>query len=205
MIDISHPFLQASLVAAGAYALGSIPFGLLVARVMGLGDLRRLGSGNIGATNVLRTGSKTAALATVLLDGGKGVAAVLAAAGLTGAPVCIAIAAVMSVLGHCFPAWLRFRGGKGVATGIGVVLAMQPLAGIAMGLAWLVAAGVARISSLASLVAYGCCPIALYLLSEAEAKGAFALAGLAIAAVSWWRHRGNIARILEGNEPRIGS
>ena len=199
------PFVEASLVVLGAYGLGSIPFGLVVAKLFGLGDLRRIGSGNIGATNVLRTGSKAAALATLLLDGGKGVVAVLAATGLAGSPGDTAVAAVAVVLGHCFPVWLGFRGGKGVATGIGAVFAMQPLAGLAMGAAWLATAALGRISSLAALVSYGCCPVALYLLSDAESGAVFAAAGLAVAAVSWWRHRDNIARILGGTEPRIGA
>ena len=197
--------LHALIIALASYALGSIPFGLVITRLFGLGDLRGIGSGNIGATNVLRTGSKLAALATVLLDGGKGAVAVLAAPVLTDSPNGVAIAAVAGVLGHCFPVWLGFRGGKGVATGMGVVVAMQPLAGLAMGLAWLATAALGRMSSLASLVAYGCCPVALHLLSRPGDGGAYALAGLAVAALSWWRHRGNIARILDGSEPRIGA
>ena len=109
------------------------------------------------------------------------------------------------MLGHCFPIWLGFRGGKGVATGIGAVFAIQPLAGLAMGAAWLATAAVGRISSLAALVAYGCCPVALYLLSDAGSGTVFAAAGLVVAAISWWRHRGNIARIIDGTEPRIGT
>lgn len=205
MIDGGLPFPHALALALGAYGLGSVPFGLLIARLMRLGDLRKIGSGNIGATNVLRTGNRPAALATLVLDGGKGAAAVYIAAMLTGSDRAAAIAAVASVLGHCFPVWLGFKGGKGVATGMGAVAAMQPLAGLAMALVWLTVAALRRISSLAALLAYGCCPVALYLLAEPGSKGLYTFAGAVIAAVSWWRHRNNIVRILDGSEPRIGS
>jgi len=110
----------------GAYGLASIPFGLVIARVMGLGDLRQIGSGNIGATNVLRTGNKFAAFLTLILDIGKGAVAVLIVAHLTDDPMLTSVAAVASVIGHCFPVWLGFKGGKGVATGIGVIIALHP-------------------------------------------------------------------------------
>lgn len=199
------PVMAMLLAALGGYLLASIPFGLVITRVMGLGDLRQIGSGNIGATNVLRTGSKPAAAATLILDSGKGAIAVLASASLIGTPEAIAAAAVMSVIGHCFPIWLGFRGGKGVATGIGVVLAMNPVAGAVMCATWLVMAAIGRISSLAALVSYGAAPVALVLLSSADDQLAFGLAGGVIAAVSFWRHRANIARLIAGSEPKIGA
>ncbi len=192
------------LAGLGAYLIASIPFGLVITRLMGLGDLRQIGSGNIGATNVLRTGNKLAAFLTLVMDSGKGAMAVLVAASLTQMPLAIAAAAVMSVVGHCFSVWLGFRGGKGVATGIGVVLAMAPLAGLTMILTWLVVAGITRISSLSALIAYAVCPVALMLLATADAGNAFGAAGVVIALVSWWQHRSNIGRILAGREPKIG-
>ena len=192
--------LSVSLIAAAAgYLLGSIPFGLLLTRLAGLGDIRSIGSGNIGATNVLRTGNKKLAAATLLLDGGKGAAAVLLAGAFAGEAAALA-AAGGAMLGHSFPVWLGFKGGKGVATALGILLAAAWPVGVATALVWLVAAYVFRISSLAALVAAGLSP----LIAWALAGGALALAALFIAALIFWRHSANIRRLLKGEEPRIG-
>ena len=192
------------LTGAFAYLLASIPFGLVVARLFGLGDLRQIGSGNIGATNVLRTGNKPAAALTLILDSGKGAAAVIITSMMLPAPEVVAIAAVMSVVGHCFPVWLGFKGGKGVATGIGVVLAMHPLSGVVMCAVWLATAGVGRISSLAAIVAYISAPVSLYLMVVPPAQIPLTTAGTMIALLSIYRHKANIRRLLAGEEPRIG-
>jgi acyl phosphate:glycerol-3-phosphate acyltransferase len=181
------------------YALGSIPFGLLLTRAAGLGDIRGIGSGNIGATNVLRTGRKGLAGATLLLDGAKGVAAVLLAAWL-GGPQAGLWAGGGAVLGHLFPVWLGFRGGKGVATGLGVLLASAWPVGILCCAAWLATAKLARISSLAALVAFALAP----LFAWALASGGLVKLSLAITVLVFGRHHANIRRLLAGQEPRIG-
>jgi glycerol-3-phosphate acyltransferase PlsY len=180
------------------YLLGSIPFGLVLTKAAGLGDIRSIGSGNIGATNVLRTGNKALALATLLLDGGKGAAAVLIAGQV--APVLGVIAGSAALLGHLFPVWLRFKGGKGVATTLGTLIAINWTVGIAACLTWLVVAFVLRVSSLSALVAVALAPIYAYVLGTG-AQVAFAVFA---AALVWIRHRENIARLLKGTEPRIG-
>ena len=187
------------LAAAAGYLLGSIPFGLVLTRAAGLGDIRRLGSGNIGATNVLRTGSKALAAATVLLDGGKGAVAALALApwdaglGL--------VAGFAAVIGHNFPVWLRFRGGKGVATTLGVLLAVAWPVGLLACLTWLVVAAVFRYSSLAALVAIMATPFTMQWLADGPRIGlAAALTVLAIV-----RHQANIRRLLKGEESKIGA
>lgn len=187
------------LVAVAAYLIGSIPFGVLVTRALGLGDVRSIGSGNIGATNVLRTGNKGAALATLLLDGGKGAVAVLLARALAGEGAAM-VAGLASFLGHLFPVWLGFRGGKGVATFLGVTLALAWPAGIAACLTWLATAVAFRFSSLAALVAAATGPVWLWLWGP---PGAVWL-GLALAVLVFVRHRANIARLMAGTEPRIG-
>jgi glycerol-3-phosphate acyltransferase PlsY len=178
------------------YLLGSIPFGLVVTRAAGLGDIRNLGSGNIGATNVLRTGRKDLALATLLLDGGKGAAAVLIAYALDWRPEAAGAAAI---LGHCFPVWLRFEGGKGVATFLGTLIALWPPAGLFACATWLIVAIAFGYSSLAALAAAAASPLVLF----AMGKPAFALAAGAIALVVFARHRANIARLVAGKEPKI--
>jgi acyl phosphate:glycerol-3-phosphate acyltransferase len=183
------------------YLLGSIPFGLVITRLLGLGDIRGMGSGNIGATNVLRTGSKGAAAATLLLDAVKGAVPVLLAAVLVGHPVPAAVAGLGAFLGHVFPVWLRFNGGKGVATFLGVMLALAPPIGLIACATWLVVALLARISSLAALVAAALTPVWLLLLGPREA----AWLGLALAALVFLRHRDNIRRLAAGTEPRIGA
>lgn len=193
--------MMASLIfwAVAGYLLGAIPFGLVISRAMGLGDLRKIGSGNIGATNVLRTGNRGAALATLILDSGKGAAAVLIARAVAG-PDAGMIAGVAAFLGHLYPVWLGFRGGKGVATFLGTLLALYwPLGMFACG-AWLVVAGVSRISSLSALVAAASAPP----LALVVDRWPLALACALMAALIFWRHRENIARIRRGTEPRIG-
>ena len=187
------------LAALGGYLLGSVPFGLVITRALGLGDLRQIGSGNIGATNVLRTGNKGAALATLLLDSGKGAIAVLLARWLGGESAAL-VAGAAAFLGHLFPVWLGFRGGKGVATFIGTALALfWPVGLIACGL-WLASAALTRISSLSALVAATGAPVMALV---------FGLRGLALAlgfmaVLIFVRHRANIQRLLAGTEPRIG-
>ncbi len=178
-----------------AYVLGSIPFGVLLARMAGLGDLRKIGSGNIGATNVLRTGRKGIAVLTLLLDAGKGIAAVLLARYIYD-DYSAAMAGFIAVLGHVFPVWLRFRGGKGVATALGVIIALSPLLGLIVCGIWLAAFFFMRISSLASLISIGYSGIAAHLLEIEKA----AIVCLMLAVLVIYTHRGNIKRLLEGTE-----
>jgi glycerol-3-phosphate acyltransferase PlsY len=195
----AHPSLLLLHAAAVAgYLLGSIPFGLLLTRAAGLGDIRRVGSGNIGATNVLRTGNKLLALATLLLDGGKGAVAVLAFAAW-GEPAGL-VAGLAAVVGHNFPVWLRFRGGKGVATTLGVLLALSWPVGLFSCGVWLVTAALFRYSSLAALTALTAAP--LLMVWRADTAGAIAAALLAV--LAFVRHRDNIRRLLTGQEPKIG-
>ena len=185
------------LAAAGGYLLGSIPFGLILGKLAGYGDIRRVGSGNIGATNVLRTGNEALALATLLLDGGKGAVAVLAAARWgEGATL---MAAVAAVLGHAFPVWLGFRGGKGMATTLGVLLALAWPAGLLTCAVWLAAAAAFRFSSLAALAALASAPLLMLWLADAPR----ALVAALLALLGFARHHANIARLLRGQEPRI--
>ncbi|MDO5529525.1 MAG: glycerol-3-phosphate 1-O-acyltransferase PlsY [Paracoccus sp. (in: a-proteobacteria)] len=181
------------------YLLGSVPFGLVIARALGLGDLRKIGSGNIGATNVLRTGNKGAALATLLLDSGKGAIAVLIARHFGGETAAM-LAGAAAFLGHCFPIWLGFKGGKGVATFLGTLIALYwPLGLIACAI-WAAVAAISRISSLSALAA-----AALSVpLSWSLSRGDLAPALLFMAALIFLRHRENIARLLAGTEPKIG-
>jgi glycerol-3-phosphate acyltransferase PlsY len=185
--------------ALAAYLLGSIPFGLILTRLAGLGDIRQVGSGNIGATNVLRTGRRGLAAGTLLLDGAKGAVAVQVVGLLVGAQW-EPLAAMAAVVGHCFPVWLGFRGGKGVATGLGVLLALDWRVGGGACLVWLGVALVSRLSSAAALSAFAAAPVLAAALSPAY----WWVAPLCVAALVWWRHRANIARIMAGTEPRIG-
>jgi len=189
-----------ALTALLAYLVGSIPFGVLITRAFGLGDLRAIGSGNIGATNVLRTGNKGAAAATLLLDAGKGAVAVLLARHFAGETASM-VAGLAAFLGHLFPIWLKFQGGKGVATFLGVTLALAWPAGLAACATWLVVAFAFRFSSLAALVAAASTPVWLALFGRSDAVWL----GLALAALVFVRHQANIRRLLEGTEPRIGS
>lgn len=194
----STPALLALWAVIG-YGLGSIPFGMVLAKVMGLGNLRDIGSGNIGATNVLRTGNKLAAALTLLLDGGKGVVAVLLARAAAGEDAA-QIAGLFAMLGHCYPVWLKFAGGKGVATFLGIVLALNFWVGLACCGAWLVGALASRISSMGALVSSAASIPLMVLLGYPSGMVFAAL----LAALIWWRHRGNIARIRAGTEPKIG-
>ncbi|AXI45294.1 acyl-phosphate glycerol 3-phosphate acyltransferase [Sulfitobacter sp. SK012] len=187
------------LWAVIGYLLGSIPFGMVLARVMGLGNLRDIGSGNIGATNVLRTGSKPAAALTLLLDGGKGAVAVLLARAFAGEDAA-QLAALTAMLGHCYPVWLGFKGGKGVATFLGILLALAWPAGIGACLAWLIGAAVTRISSMAALVAAAASTFLLVFLGYGSAL----FLGILLTLLIFWRHRANIRRIKAGTEPKIG-
>jgi glycerol-3-phosphate acyltransferase PlsY len=185
---------------AGGYLLGSIPFGLLLTRLGGTADIRQIGSGSIGATNVLRTGRKGLAAATLLLDAAKGAAAVALGWYLAG-PTAGYAAGVLAVAGHMFPVWLGFRGGKGVATGAGVLIAVDPLLALACAAVWLAVVVVVRISSAGSLAASGLAPAIAALLGAPTALlGCTAVVGVLI----WVRHKDNIARLLAGTEPRIG-
>jgi glycerol-3-phosphate acyltransferase PlsY len=191
--------LTSLAVALIAFALGSIPFGLLITRAAGLGDIRAIGSGNIGATNVLRTGKRGLAAATLLLDAGKGAAAVQLAAILFGA-IWMPLAAICAVVGHCFTPWLGFKGGKGVATGLGALLALDWRIGAAACATWLLVALTTRISSAGALAAFAISPILAALLLPAF----WWVAPAAIAALVFWRHAANIRRLLAGTEPKIG-
>ncbi len=181
------------------YLFGSIPFGLILTRSAGLGDIRSTGSGSIGATNVLRTGRKGLAAATLLLDAAKGAAAVFVAFAWAG-PDAALWAGAGAVLGHCFPVWLGFRGGKGVATGLGVLLAADWRVAVIGCVVWLLMAAVFRRSSLASLTAMAAAPIAAWGLGD----WGVAWMSLGAGAVICFRHEGNIRRLLAGTEPRIG-
>ena len=181
------------------YLLGSIPFGMILARVMGLGNLREIGSGNIGATNVLRTGSKKAAALTLLLDGAKGAVAVLLARATAGEDAA-QIAGLAAMIGHCFPVWLQFKGGKGVATFLGILIALAWPVGIGACLAWLAGALLSRISSMGALVAAA----ASTFLIMFTGNGTMLVLGALLTLLVFWRHRANIARIKAGTEPKIG-
>ncbi len=192
--------LTTGLAAASiGYLLGSIPFGILLAHVLGLGDLRKIGSGNIGATNVLRTGNKGAAALTLLFDGGKGAVAVLAVAALLGKEAA-QIAALFAMIGHCFPVWLKFKGGKGVATFLGVLLALYWPLGLIACATWLAAAVLFRISSLSALLAAGLS----WLWAIALGQSQLVWLCLALTVLVFWRHRENISRLIAGTEPKIG-
>ena len=196
-ITTSLPLL--ALTALAGYLLGSLPFGLIWARVFGLGDIRAIGSGNIGATNVLRTGNKLAAFLTLVCDAGKGAAAVLAARTTLG-PDAAQVAGFAAFLGHCFPVYLRFKGGKGVATFLGTLAVLAWPVGLAACALWVVTAALTRISSLSALVAAGLSPVAAMLLGRSDVAAlAFALAVLVFD-----RHGENIRRMRAGTEPRIG-
>ncbi len=191
---------QAALAALfGGVLLGSIPFGLLLTRAAGLGDIRQVGSGNIGATNVLRTGNKGLAAAVLVLDAAKGAAAVLLAARLLAWPFA-PLAGLGAVAGHCFTPWLGFRGGKGVATGLGMVLAIAWPAGLGAAAVWLLGALATRISSAAALLACAAAPLLVW----ATAGASPARATLAAVIIIVFRHEANIFRLLKGTEPRIG-
>ena len=196
---IEHSFGILALWSVIGYLLGSIPSGVIIARLMGLGNLRDIGSGNIGATNVLRTGNKAAALLTLLFDAGKGVVAVLLGRILVGEDAA-QLAGLFAMIGHCYPVWLRFKGGKGVATFLGIFLTLSFPVGLACCAAWLVTAAVFRYSSLAALVAVGMSPVWMLLLGAPS----MLLLGLAFTILIYARHWGNITRLRMGAETKIG-
>src|SRR6056297_1572556 len=187
------------LWAVIGYGLGSVPFGMVLAKLMNLGNLREIGSGNIGATNVLRTGNKAAALGTLILDGGKGAVAVLLARLLAGEDAA-QLAGLMAFIGHCYPVWLGFKGGKGVATFLGLMLALAWPVGALCCLAWLATAGMSRISSLSAIVAAASSTFWVVFFGPGEI---FLLSAL-LTLLVFWRHRENIARLKAGTEPKIG-
>lgn len=189
----------AILFAIIGYVVGSIPFGLVISRRLNLGDLRKIGSGNIGATNVLRTGNKGAAAATLLLDAGKGAFAVLLARMMTGEDAA-QLAGLMAFIGHCYPAWLGFKGGKGVATFIGVILALAWPVGVACCLTWLVGALASRMSSFAAILSAAFSTIWMVFLGHSE----MLFLGMILTVLVFWRHRANIQRLRAGTEPKIG-
>lgn len=188
------------IVLVFGYLLGSVPFGLVITRAAGLGDVRSIGSGNIGATNVLRTGRKDLAAATLLLDSGKGAIAVGIAWFIARDQMGMALAGAAAFLGHCFPVYLRFKGGKGVATFLGTILALNWQVGAVACIVWLIMAFALRYSSLAALVAAALTPFLFLVFGQF----AFFAAALFMSALIFLRHRANILRLLEGTEPKIG-
>jgi len=207
--DLVAPALGTlALVAVGGYLLGSIPFGVLLTRAAGAGDVRSIGSGNIGATNVLRTGRKDLALATLVLDAGKGAVALLLARWMIGGDLAPAIAGGAAFLGHLFPVWLGFKGGKGVATFFGLLLAAHWPLGLMAAAVWLIVAFALKYSSLAALIAATAAPgLALLPLSALglPVGGPIVLLTLFTGVLIWVRHHENVARLLKGAEPRIGA
>lgn len=189
------PYFAAGFLLA--YLLGSIPFGLLLTKFSGAGDIRKIGSGNIGATNVLRTGRKNLAIATLLLDAAKGCVAVLI--GQSFGPDLAIIAAWGAVLGHLFPVWLKFKGGKGGATALGIGIGLVPILALYAGLTWLAVAVLLRYSSLATLLAIAAAPIYAWLLGYHQIAEAF----VPIALLIWLKHHANIRRLLAGEESKI--
>jgi len=201
MFESVNPWIAYAVAALVGYGLGSIPFGLLLTRAAGLGDVRSIGSGNIGATNVLRTGNKKLAAATLLLDLLKGTAAVLVIRALMPTVVnADAAAGLAAFLGHLFPIWLGFKGGKGVATYIGVLLGLFWPAVLIFAGVWIAVAYFSRYSSAAALTATVVVPASLWALGQGTLAGVFAL----LTVITWWKHSGNIRRLLSGTEGKIG-
>lgn len=198
MPDIVNTLPMFAIWAVIAYLIGSIPSGVIIARVMGLGNLRDIGSGNIGATNVLRTGSKKAAALTLLFDAGKGLVAVVLARALAG-PDVAQLAGFAAMIGHCFPVWLKFNGGKGVATFYGVLFGVIWPVGVVAAVAWLATAALLRYSSLAALIAALSAPVAAFF----GWPDVFVLT-TALCALIFARHRANIHRLVAGEESKIG-
>lgn len=219
-IDISCPVTsfppvdKYAVLVLCCYLIGSIPFGLILARVFGYGDIRKIGSGNIGTTNVLRTGNKGLAASTLLLDALKGTSIILLFLYLYPTLACpskklvysnfqtviLLYMGLFATLGHCFPIWLKFKGGKGVATGLGVLLAAVPYAGLASCLAWIATAKITKYSSLSALIAFLIAPIVTLFIYGFAPAVICALITLLI----WVRHKDNIKRLLKGEEPKIG-
>ena len=203
-MDTSHlpPMALLGLVALGGYLLGSIPFGVIATRLGGAGDIRAVGSGNIGATNVLRTGRRDLAAITLIGDGAKGALAALLVRFLLHDEVLVTVAAGAAFIGHLFPVWLGFRGGKGVATFFGTLLAVAWPVGLAAGATWLLIAGITRYSSLAALTAVVLAPILMFVLDQEPIARVYL--ALFMAVLIFVRHHENIGRLLKGQEPRIG-
>ncbi|WP_368186241.1 glycerol-3-phosphate 1-O-acyltransferase PlsY [Aestuariibius sp. HNIBRBA575] len=199
MPEISSAMQILVFWAAFGYLLGSVPFGVLLARVFGLGNLRDIGSGNIGATNVLRTGNKKAAFLTLLFDGGKGAVAVLLARHFAGEDA-VQLAGLMAFIGHCFPIWLRFKGGKGVATFFGILLAWAWPIGLIAGATWLLVAAITRYSSMSALLAAGFTPVYMFVLGFHYGF----VFGIVLALLIYARHWANIQRLRAGTETKIG-
>lgn len=203
-----HTLVIASICCLSAYLVGSIPFGLLLGKIAGVGDIRNIGSGNIGATNMLRTGRKGLALTTLMLDFAKGIVGVAAAQGLFNylysfqvgefitPPSIICVAGIAAVLGHVFPVWLRFKGGKGVATTLGVFFAVQPPMGFITAIGWVVIFYLTRVSSLAAIGSIFCAPILGYLYFDRN----FTLMALVLAVLVIAKHKDNIIRLRQGTE-----
>ena len=200
-MDATLPAWIYAAALAGGYIAGSIPFGLVLTRMAGLGDIRGIGSGNIGATNVLRTGRKGLAAATLLLDGGKGAIVVVALMLLTADPLLPLIGGLGAIIGHNFPVWLKFKGGKGVATTFGVMIAAAPLIGVLACVTWMAVADLFRISSLSALVALALAPVYAFFMGLPMEAAVFAALGV----LGWIRHAANVRRLLRGEEPRIGA
>ena len=206
--DLNYYWILISLFLFG-YFIGSIPFGLILTKLSGLGDIRNIGSGNIGATNVLRTGNKKIALLTLILDGGKGALAIfitslffkfLLIRNFIDLEALQSLVAVGAVTGHCFPVWLRFRGGKGVATGFGLIITLNIFVGLAALLIWIITTKIFKISSMSALLAYLLIPILMFFNST---ENYFLIASLMISSICWFQHRENIRRLINGSEPKI--
>ncbi len=196
------PLTLILLYLAIGYISGSIPFGLIIGKLAGLGDIRKTGSGNIGATNMLRAGGKKLALLTLVCDGLKGAVPVM-----IGMAACVSFGAwayLGAILGHMFPVWLKFKGGKGVATAIGSTLAINPPIGVAVCATWLTMAYLFRYSSLSALVAVAVAPILLFAINNSFETDALSIVA-AVAILIWVKHHENIDRLLKGEEPKIGS
>jgi glycerol-3-phosphate acyltransferase PlsY len=206
--DLNYYWILISLFLFG-YFIGSIPFGLILTKLSGLGDIRNIGSGNIGATNVLRTGNKKIALLTLILDGGKGALAIFITSlffnfflirSFIDLELLQSLIAVGAVIGHCFPVWLRFRGGKGVATGFGLIITLNIFVGLAALLIWIITTKIFKISSMSALLAYLLIPILMFFNST---ENYFLIASLMISSICWFQHRENIRRLINGSEPKI--
>ena len=206
--DLNYYWILISLFLFG-YFIGSIPFGLILTKLSGLGDIRNIGSGNIGATNVLRTGNKKIALLTLILDGGKGALAIFITSlffnfflirSFIDLELFQSLVAVGAVIGHCFPVWLRFRGGKGVATGFGLIITLNIFVGLAALLIWIITTKIFKISSMSALLAYLLIPILMFFNST---ENYFLIASLMISSICWFQHRENIRRLINGSEPKI--
>ena len=191
------------------YLIGSVPFGLVLTKMSGLGDIRNIGSGNIGATNVLRTGNKKIAFLTLILDGSKGALALfLLTSILTNTSILslynyeliMSVVAISSILGHCFPIWLNFKGGKGVATGFGTILFLNLIVGIIALIIWVLIAKLFKISSMSALISYFLIP---FLMIFNSVENYFIIASIFISLICWFQHRENIKRLLNRTEPKI--